>query len=288
MSTETRTRRITVPELAARKGGEPIVCLTAYTTSMAQRLDPHVDLLLVGDSLGNVIYGFDTTLPVTLEMMIAHGAAVRRGSERAVIVVDLPFGSYQESPAAAFRAAARIMAETGCSAVKLEGGHEMAETIAFLTARGIPVMGHVGLMPQSVHSLGGFRARGRNDAQADEIIADADAVAQAGAFAIVIEGVMEPVARTITQRLAIPTIGIGASPACDGQILVIDDVIGMFSDFTPKFVRRYAEVGHQVAEAAAAYAADVRARRFPGPEHCFGAGPTHGPTTGSTKLTRAR
>ena len=249
MSTEKRSQRITVPELRARKGGEPIVCLTAYTTPMAQRLDPIVDLLLVGDSLGMVVYGFETTLPVTLDMMIAHGAAVRRGSKRACLVVDMPFGSYQESPAAAFRAAARIMAETGCSAVKVEGGREMAETIAYLTGRGIPVMAHVGLMPQAVHSLGGYRAR-------------------------VIEGTVEPVARAITQRVAIPTIGIGASPACDGQVLVIDDVIGMFGDFTPKFVRRYGEIGDRVTEAASAYAADVRARRFPGPENCFGAGPT--------------
>jgi len=274
MSTEKRSQRITVPELRARKGGEPIVCLTAYTTPMAQRLDPIVDLLLVGDSLGMVIYGFETTLPVTLEMMIAHGAAVRRGSKRACLVVDMPFGSYQESPAAAFRAAARIMAETGCSAVKIEGGREMAETIAYLTGRGIPVMAHVGLMPQAVHSLGGYRARGRDQAQGDDIVEDAEAVTAAGAFSLVIEGTVEPVARAITQRVAIPTIGIGASPACDGQVLVIDDVIGMFGDFTPKFVRRYAEIGDRVTEAASAYAADVRARRFPGPENCFGAGPT--------------
>jgi 3-methyl-2-oxobutanoate hydroxymethyltransferase len=274
MSMERRTQRISVPVLRARKGGEPIVCLTAYTTPMAQLLDPIVDLLLVGDSLGMVLYGFETTLPVTLDMMIAHGAAVRRGSQRACIVVDMPFGSYQESPPAAFRAAARVMAETSCSAVKVEGGREMADTIAHLTSRGIPVMGHIGLMPQSVHSLGGYRARGRDQVQADEIIADAEAVADAGAFALVVEGTVEPVARTITQRVSVPTIGIGASPACDGQVLVIDDVIGMFGDFTPKFVRRYAGIGQQIAEAATAYAADVRARRFPGPEHCFGAGPT--------------
>jgi 3-methyl-2-oxobutanoate hydroxymethyltransferase len=274
MSAAPRTQRITVPELQSRKGGVPIVCLTAYTTPMAQRLDPIVDLLLIGDSLGMVLYGFETTLPVTLEMMIAHGAAVRRGSQRACLVVDMPFGSYQESPAAAFRAAARVMAETGCSAVKVEGGREMAETIAYLASRGIPVMGHVGLMPQSVHSLGGYRARGRDQAQAQDIVADAEAVAGAGAFSLVIEGTVEPVARTITQRVAVPTIGIGASPACDGQVLVIDDVIGTFADFTPKFARRYAEIGDRIAEAASAYAADVRARRFPGPEHCFGAGPT--------------
>jgi len=273
VSAEGRSERISVPALRARKGGEPIVCLTAYTTPMARVLDPIVDLLLVGDSLGMVVYGFETTLPVTLDMMIAHGTAVRRGSKRACVVVDMPFGSYQESPTVAFQAAARVMKETGCSAVKIEGGREMAETIALLTSRGIPVMGHIGLMPQSVHSLGGYRARGRDQVQADEIVADAEAVADAGAFAIVVEGTIESVARTITQRVPIPTIGIGASPVCDGQVLVIDDVIGMFSDFTPKFVRRYAEIGQRIAEAASAYAADVRARRFPGPENLFGAGP---------------
>lgn len=271
MSTETHIGRITVPEIRARKGGEPIVCLTAYSASIAQRLDPHVDLLLVGDSLGMVLYGFESTLSVTVDMMIAHGAAVRRGSRRACLVVDMPFGSYQESPAAAFRTAARLMTETGCSAVKLEGGREMAETIAFLTARGVPVMGHVGLVPQSVHSLGGFRARGREEAQAEAILADARAVAEAGAFSIVLEGMVEPLARSITEAVDVPTIGIGASPACDGQVLVTDDLVGLFGDFTPKFVKRYAELGDAIGEAAAAYAADVRARRFPGPEHCFGA-----------------
>jgi len=270
LSIETRIGRITVPEIRARKGGEPIVCLPAYSASVAQRLDPHVDLLLVGDSLGMVLYGFESTLSVTVDMMIAHGAAVRRGSRRACLVVDMPFGSYQESPAAAFRTAARLMTETGCSAVKLEGGREMAETIAFLTARGIPVMGHVGLVPQSVHSLGGFRARGREEAQAEAILADARAVAEAGAFSIVLEGMVEPLARSITEAVDVPTIGIGASPACDGQVLVTDDLVGLFGDFTPKFVKRYAELGDAIGEAAAAYAADVRARRFPGPEHCFG------------------
>jgi 3-methyl-2-oxobutanoate hydroxymethyltransferase len=278
VSTERRNRRITVPEIRARKGGEPIVCLTAYTAPMAQRLDPHCDLLLVGDSLGMVVYGFDTTLSVTLDLMIAHGGAVRRGSERALIVVDLPFGSYQESPPAAFRAAARVMKETGCSAVKLEGGREMAETISYLTARGIPVMGHVGLMPQSVHSVGGYRARGKDQAQAADILADAQAVAEAGAFSIVVEGVVEPLGREITERVAVPTIGIGASPACDGQILVIDDLIGMFNDFTPKFVKRYAETGEEIGKAVAQFAADVRARRFPGPEHTFAPGQRPQPT----------
>jgi len=277
VSATTDVRRITAPELRARKGGEPtspkgcepIVCLTAYTAPMARLLDAHVDLLLVGDSLGMVVYGFDSTLPVTLDLMIAHGAAVVRGSRRACVVIDLPFGSYQESPQQAFRNAARVMAETGAQAVKLEGGLEMAETVAFLAARGIPVLGHVGLMPQSVNSLGGYRAVGRDDAVAERIRADAHAIADAGAFAVVIEGTVEPLARSISAELPIPTIGIGASPACDGQVLVSDDLLGLFAEFTPKFVKRYADLGTAVSHAAEQYAADVRARRFPGPEHCF-------------------
>ena len=268
MSTENRTSRITVPELRARKGGEPIVCLTAYTTPMAQRLDPHVDLLMVGDSLGMVLYGFDSTLPVTLDMMIAHGAAVRRGSARACLVVDLPFGSYQESPAVAFRAAARVMAETGCSAVKLEGGREMADTVTFLTARGVPVMGHVGLTPQSVHRLGGYRARGRGEQQAGTILADAVAIAEAGAFSLVLEGMVEPLARDVTGKVAIPTIGIGASPACDGQVLVTEDMLGMF-ERVPRFVKRYEEIAQTIAGAAEKYAAEVRSRSFPGPDQTY-------------------
>jgi 3-methyl-2-oxobutanoate hydroxymethyltransferase len=233
-------------------------------------LDEHVDVLLVGDSLGMVLYGLPSTLAVTVDMMVAHGAAVMRGTSRALVVVDMPFGSYQESPAQAFRNAARIMAETGCAAVKLEGGAEMAETVDFLVKRGVPVCGHVGLMPQSVNTAGGFRAQGRDAAQAAKVAADARAIAEAGAFALVIEGTVEPVARQITETLAIPTIGIGASPACDGQVLVTEDVLGLFSDFTPRFVKRYAELSAPVGEAVAAYAADVRERRFPGPEHCFG------------------
>jgi 3-methyl-2-oxobutanoate hydroxymethyltransferase len=253
------------------KGGKPIVGLTAYTAPIARLLDPHVDFLLVGDSLGMVVYGFDSTLPVTVEMMIAHGAAVMRGSVRALIVVDLPFGSYQGSPEQAFRNAARILAETGCAAVKLEGGEEMAETVRFLTRRGVPVMGHVGLMPQSVNAAGGFKVQGRGEPQAERVAADAAAIAEAGAFSIVIEGTIEKVARAITEAVPVPTIGIGASPACDGQILVTDDVLGVFTEFTPRFVKRYAEMAPLISDAAEAYAADVRARRFPGPEHCFGA-----------------
>jgi 3-methyl-2-oxobutanoate hydroxymethyltransferase len=277
MSVQDSRRRVTVPELTARKGGTPIVSLTAYTTPMARQLDPHVDMLLVGDSLGMVLYGMDSTLPVTLDMMIAHGAAVVRGSAQACIVVDLPFGSYQESPEAAFRSAARVMAETGCAAVKLEGGAEMAPTVEFLVHRGIPVLGHVGLTPQSVNVLGGYRARGRTGQEGNAIASGAFAIAEAGAFAIVIEGTVETLARQLTADLPVPTIGIGASPACDGQILVTEDIVGLFNDFTPKFVKRYAELGTLIAQAAQAYAEDVRTRRFPGPEHVFAPKPSGNP-----------
>ena len=273
MSTPGQYQRITVPQLRARKGGVPIVCLTAYTTPMARALDAHVDLLLVGDSLGMVVYGLKTTLGVTLEMMIAHGAGVMRGAERACVIVDLPFGSYEESPAVAFRASARVMAETGCAGVKLEGGVEMAETVRYLSERGVPVCGHIGLMPQSLHAAGGFRAHGKSDDEAARVQADAEAIAAAGAFALVIEGTVEPLARAITEAVPIPTIGIGASPACDGQILVTEDLLGLFPDFTPRFVKRYAELGEATARAAAAYAEDVRERRFPAAQHCFGAAP---------------
>ncbi len=274
MSTSSSSSKaITVPALRARKGGEPIVSLTAYTTPMARRLDPYMDMLLVGDSLGMVIYGLETTLGVTVDMMIAHGAAVVRGAQHACVVVDLPFGSYQVSPFEAYRTASRVMIETGCDAVKLEGGVEMADTVNFLTTRGIPVLGHVGLMPQSVKATGGYRIRGRNPTDADQVLADGEAIAAAGAFGIVVEGTTEPVARELTQRVPVPTIGIGASAACDGQVLVTDDLLGLFTDFTPKFVKRYAELGPQIEKAAADYARDVRARRFPGDEHTFGGGP---------------
>jgi len=262
-----KNQRLTVRDIAARKGQTPVVCVTAYTAPMAGFMDAAVDVLLVGDSLGMVLYGFDSTLPVTLEMMIAHGGAVVRGSKHACVIVDMPFGSYQKSPAQAFENCARILAETGCAAVKLEGGVTMAETIAFLTARGIPVMGHVGLTPQSVHQLGGYRTRGKSEGEADSIVDDARAVAEAGAFSMVIEGVVEPVARAITAEVAVPTIGIGASAACDGQVLVAEDMLGLFGAFTPKFVKRYADLGANVTAAVEAYAADVRARRFPGTEH---------------------
>jgi 3-methyl-2-oxobutanoate hydroxymethyltransferase len=271
LSIAREIKRLTVPQFAARKGGEKLVCLTAYTAPIARLLDPHADMLLVGDSLGMVIYGYDSTLPVTLDQMIAHGAAVVQHSKQALVVVDMPFGSYQASPAAAFAAAARVMAETGCTAIKLEGGVEMAETIAFLAKRGIPVMGHVGLTPQAVNALGGYRSRGRDDAESAKIRADAIAVVEAGAFAVVIEAVLEPLARALAVELPVPVIGIGGSPECDGQILVTDDLLGLSGASTPRFVKRYAELGEAVTGAVAAYAADVRARRFPGAEHCFAA-----------------
>jgi 3-methyl-2-oxobutanoate hydroxymethyltransferase len=273
MSAVSVEKKHTPADLRARKGGVPIVCLTAYSVVQARLLDPHTDLLLVGDSLGMVVYGLDSTLPVTMEMMINHGKAVVRGANQACIIVDMPFGSYQESPAQAFRNAARIMSETRCAGVKLEGGQVMAETIRFLTERGIPVLGHIGLQPQSVKALGGFHAQGRTEPEAARVIADAHAVAEAGAFAVVVEGTAEPVARRLTEAVPIPTIGIGASPACDGQILVAEDVFGMFDVFQPRFVKRYAELGKEMSKAAAAYAEEVRQRRFPGPEHCYASAP---------------
>lgn len=263
-------RRMTVPQFAARKRGEKIVMLTAYTTPMARNMDGHVDAILVGDSLGMVVYGMDDTLGVTLDMMINHGRAVVRGSKQSMVVVDMPFNSYHESPAQAMRNAGRVMAETSAQAIKLEGGAEMADTIAFLEARGVPVLAHIGLMPQHKNRLGGFTAQGRTDAGADRIFSDALAVARAGAFGIVIEGVAESLGRRITDAVDIPTIGIGASPACDGQILVGEDVLGMFDDYQPRFVRRYAALNETIVQAVQAYASDVRSGAFPAPEHCFG------------------
>lgn len=269
MSASTEIRTLTPPDIVGRKNSTPIVCLTAYTTPMARLVDRHCDVVLVGDSVGMVLHGLPSTLGVTLDMMILHGKAVRRGVERALMVVDMPFGSYEEGPEQAFRNAARIMAETGCAAVKLEGGKTMAETIRFLAGRGIPVMAHVGLTPQSVNVFGGYKVQGRGP-DADRILQDAVAVAEAGAFSVVLEKVAEPLARRITKKIGIPTIGIGASAACDGQILVVDDMLGMFSAFQPKFVKRYAELGDRMDAAIAAYANDVRERRFPGPDHVFG------------------
>ncbi len=265
MSVRIDTKATTPSDIRARKGGQPIVCLTAYSAAIARLLDPHVELLLVGDSLGMVLYGQDNTLGVTLDQMVAHGAAVVRGAARACVIVDMPFGSYQESPQQAFRNAARVLAATGCAGVKLEGGRDMAETIGFLTSRGIPVLAHVGLMPQLVNTLGGFRTQGRDQAGAAAILADARAVAEAGAFAVVVEGTVEAVARRVTEELAIPTIGIGASPACDGQILVTDDLLGLTGEQAPRFAKRYADLGAAVEEAVASYAAEVRDHRFPGP-----------------------
>ncbi|WP_203311455.1 MULTISPECIES: 3-methyl-2-oxobutanoate hydroxymethyltransferase [Sphingomonas] len=261
-------KRLTVPAILRRKGGEPLVMLTAYTARTAQLLDPHCDMLLVGDSLGQVIYGLPSTVPVTLEMMAAHGAAVVRGSYHALVVIDMPFGSYEASPAHAFDSAARLMKETGAAAVKLEGGEAMAPTVRFLTERGIPVCGHVGLTPQAVNALGGYGARGRSAAEAAKIVADGKSIADAGAFALVIEGVMEPIAIALTQAVACPTIGIGASAHCDGQVLVAEDMLGMF-ERTAKFVKRYDDIAGRISAAAEAYAGEVRARTFPGAEQVY-------------------
>lgn len=270
MSAPVIKRGLTVPELTARKGKQPIVSLTAYTTPMTKHLAPHVDFLLVGDSLGMVLYGMESTLGVTLDMMIQHARAVMRGAGDTLVIVDMPFGTYEEGKEEAYRNAVRVMKETGAAGVKLEGGVPMAETIEFLVKRGIPVLAHIGLMPQAINTAGGFRAHGKTEEEAIEIVADAKAVEAAGAFAVVVEGTVEPVARRVTEVIDIPTIGIGASPACDGQILVTEDMLGIFNDFTPKFVKRYADFTKDIAEAVGAYAEDVRARKFPGLEHCFG------------------
>jgi 3-methyl-2-oxobutanoate hydroxymethyltransferase len=269
MSATAPQRSVLPPDIRARKGGAPLVVLTAYTTPMARLVDAQCDVVLVGDSLGMVVHGLPSTLGVTVEMMVLHGRAVMRGLSRAMAVIDLPFGSYEESPAQAFRTAARVIAETGAPSVKLEGGRAMADTIAYLTARGVPVMAHIGLTPQAVNTLGGYRVVGRGE-EAEATLADARAVAQAGAFAVVLEKVPAALAARITAEIAIPTIGIGAGADCDGQVLVVDDMLGMFTDFRPKFVRRYADLGQAAGAAIAAFAEDVRARRFPGPEHAFG------------------
>jgi 3-methyl-2-oxobutanoate hydroxymethyltransferase len=269
MSAQTSAKRVSAPQIQRRKGGDKLVCLTAYTASVARHLDEEVDLLLVGDSLAMVVYGFDSTLPIGLEPMIAHGAAVVRSTRHAHVVVDLPFGSYQESPEQAFRSTARVMAETGCGSVKLEGGEAMAATVAFLTRRGLPVMGHVGLTPQAVNALGGYRSRGHDPAERGKIMRDGIAIAEAGAYSLVVEGVAESLARELTETVAIPTIGIGGSPACDGQILVIDDMLGLFAEFTPRFVKRYRNLGDEIRAAAHEYAEDVRQGRFPAAENTY-------------------
>ncbi|WP_137679142.1 3-methyl-2-oxobutanoate hydroxymethyltransferase [Aurantiacibacter suaedae] len=270
--TPTPMKRLTVPAIRARKvdgvTAEPIVMLTAYTARQAQLLDPHCDMLLVGDSLGQVIYGLPSTIPVTLDMMANHAAAVVRGSYHSVVVVDMPFGAYEASPEAAFEAAATLLKASNAAAVKLEGGAAMAETVAFLVQRGIPVMGHVGLTPQAVNVLGGYGARGRSDAEADKIVSDAKALCDAGAFAIVVEGVVEPIAIAVTEAVSCPTIGIGASAQCDGQVLVTEDMLGMF-ERVPRFVKRYDDMAGLIRRTAETYAAEVRERSFPGPEQTY-------------------
>ncbi|MDF1709644.1 MAG: 3-methyl-2-oxobutanoate hydroxymethyltransferase [Paracoccaceae bacterium] len=268
MSQSAPVKSLTATAIRARKGAEPLVCLTAYTTPVAKLADEHCDLVLVGDSVGMVLHGLPSTLNVTMEMMIMHGQAVARGLDRALMVIDMPFGSYEESAAQAFRNAARLMAETGAGAVKLEGGQHMAGTIRFLVDRGIPVMAHIGLTPQAVNAIGGYKVQGRGE-DGERIREDARAVADAGAFSVVLEKVPAALADQITAEVAIPTIGIGASVQCDGQILVIDDMLGFFDVFKPKFVKRYAHLAADAAGAIQAYAEEVRSRRFPAPEHVF-------------------
>jgi 3-methyl-2-oxobutanoate hydroxymethyltransferase len=280
MSIQSTIRRKTSADIRARKNGEPIVMLTSYHAHTAALVDRYCDVILVGDSLGNVMHGFETTLPVTMEMMILQGHAVMRGSQHSLVVVDMPFGSYEASKEQAFNSAARILKETHCGAVKLEGGERMAETIAFLVERGVPVMAHIGLTPQSINSLGSFRSQGQAEAQRlidgvndpGPIQNDAIAVSQAGAFSVVVEAVAEPLARKITETIAIPTIGIGASAACDGQVLVLEDMLGL-SARVPKFVRRYGELGPMIEAAIQNYANDVRSRAFPGPENVYAVKP---------------
>jgi 3-methyl-2-oxobutanoate hydroxymethyltransferase len=268
MSVHQPPRRLTAPDIAARKGAEPIVALTAYHAHTAALADPYVDFLLVGDSLGMVMHGFETTLPVPLELMIMHGQAVMRGAKRSLVVVDMPFGSYEESPAQAFHNAAKVIKQTQCGAVKLEGGVRMAETINYLAQRGIPVMAHIGLTPQFVNVLGGFRTQGRHRDQWAAIEEDAQAVSDAGAFAVVLEAMAEPLAAKITEAIAIPTIGIGASPACDGQILVMEDMLGL-NPRPPKFVKQFGAAGKAIEAAISAYAEEVRKRSFPSPDHTY-------------------
>jgi 3-methyl-2-oxobutanoate hydroxymethyltransferase len=268
VSVEIMTRRLTAVDIRNRKGGQPVVSLTSYHAHTAAIIDNFVDFILVGDSLGNVMHGFETTIPVTLDMMILQGQAVMRGSKRALVVVDLPFGSYEESPQAAFRSATRVMKETGCGAIKMEGGRHMSETVRFLSERGIPVMGHVGLTPQSFNTMGGFKVQGRDAESAAAVKADAIAVAEAGAFAIVVEGIVESLAGEITRLIAVPTIGIGASADCDGQILVLEDMLGL-SPRVPKFVRRFGSLASHIEESVRTYTEEVRARTFPSADNVY-------------------
>ena len=268
MSVHAAKRRLTAVDIAKRKGGMPIVSLTAYHAHTARLVDRHADFMLVGDSLGMVMHGMETTIPVTVDMMIMHGRAVVRGSEQALVVIDMPFGSYEADPKEAFAAASRVMKETGCGAIKLEGGAHMAPTVRYLVDRGIPVLAHVGLTPQSVNTMGGFKVQGKDEAGWDQVLADAKAVDEAGAFAVVLEGMVEPLAARITAEISIPTIGIGASNACDGQILVLEDMLGL-SPRVPKFVKTYANLGDLIDNAVGEYATEVRTRAFPDVEHVY-------------------
>jgi 3-methyl-2-oxobutanoate hydroxymethyltransferase len=280
-------KRLTAPDITQRKGADPVVSLTAYHAHTARIIDPYVDFLLVGDSLGMVMHGYETTIPVPLDLMIMHGAAVVRGSARALVVVDMPFGSYEESPAIAFRNAARVMKETGCGAIKLEGGVRMADTIRYLAERGIPVMAHIGLTPQSINVMGGFKTQGRRQSEWAAIEADAAAVSEAGAFAVVLEGMAELLAARITKQIPIPTIGIGASASCDGQILVLEDMLGL-NPRVPKFVKKFAAIGEAIEDAVKTYAEDVRARTFPGAEHVYGMRAEDGPETKPKGLSKRK
>jgi 3-methyl-2-oxobutanoate hydroxymethyltransferase len=261
-------RRKAAPDITSRKGKTPIVVLTAYTAPIAEILDEHCDILLVGDSLGMVVHGMPNTVGVTMDMMIMHAQAVMRGSRKAMVVVDMPFGSYEASLETAYQNAARILKETGAQAVKVEAGETVPETIAYLVKRGVPVMSHVGLRPQAVNIDGAFKAKGKAADERSRILDDARASEAAGAFAIVVEGVAEGLAKEITEAVGVPTIGIGASAGCDGQVLVVDDMLGLFA-WTPKFVRRYADLKGEIERAAAAYAQDVRERKFPGPGEIY-------------------
>ena len=268
MSVQEQIKRFTAPDIRARKGGEPIVMLTSYHAHTARLADKYCDVILVGDSLGMVMHGLESTVPVTLDMMILQGHAVMRGSQRALVVVDMPFGSYEASKEQAFMSAARVMKETGCGAIKMEGGARMADTIRFLVERGVPVMAHVGLTPQSINTLGSFRAQGRDETDWAPIENDAIAVSEAGAFSVVLEAIAEPLGAKITKAVPIPTIGIGASVACDGQVLVMEDMLGL-TPRVPKFVKRFGDLGPGIEKAMADYAAEVRARTFPAPEHTY-------------------
>jgi len=284
VSKDFAAKRVTAPEIAKRKGGSPIVALTAYHAHTARIIDPHVDMLLVGDSLGMVMHGYETTVPVPLELMIMHAQAVVRGSARALVVVDMPFGSYEESPEIAFRNAARVLKETGCGAIKVEGGVHMAETIRYLTSRGIPVMSHIGLTPQAVNQIGSFQPRGRFRSEWAAFEADAKAVAEAGAFAVVIEALAELLAARITKQIDIPTIGIGASAECDGQILVLEDMLGL-SPRVPKFVKEYAQLGDAIEGAVKAYSTEVRTRAFPSDAYTYPMCEDDDEATKKTKMT---